>query len=170
MDDKKSKYKLFRILFVISWFIFFGLGTTGMFLPILPTVPFYLLSVYCFSRGSTKYERWLRGTTVFKKRVYFFDKYKVMTFWSMFSILIFVSGILAVTCFLTDKIIVSVVLPLASACQYLYFIIKVKPVTRAEMKRLAAFDKELTAGASNDQTVSLSSAQGPGSPQGETGS
>ena len=119
-----------------------GLGTVGIFLPILPTVPFYLLAVYCFSRGSTRYETWLRNTKFFKKRVYFFDKYKVMTFKSQFSILIFVSSILSLTCLFADNIAVSVSLPILSVFKYLYFIFKVKPITKAELEKLKALDAE----------------------------
>ena len=127
-DTKKNKYKLFRVLFVISGFIMCGLGTAGIFLPLLPTVPFYLLAVYCFARGSTKYENWLRNTKIFKKKVYFFEKYRVMTFKSMFSILIFVSVILALTCLFADNIAVSVLLPLISMLKYLYFILMIKQI------------------------------------------
>lgn len=36
-----------------------ALGAVGLFLPLLPTVPFVLLAAFCFSRGSERCERWL---------------------------------------------------------------------------------------------------------------
>lgn len=53
---------------VIFW-IFLGLGTLGIFLPILPTVPFYLLTLFCFSKGSKRINDWFVETKVYKKYV-----------------------------------------------------------------------------------------------------
>jgi uncharacterized protein len=36
-----------------------GTGIVGIFLPLLPTTPFVLLAAFCFSRASTRAERWL---------------------------------------------------------------------------------------------------------------
>ena len=35
------------------------LGTLGIFLPLLPTVPFILLAVFCFARSSERLHNWL---------------------------------------------------------------------------------------------------------------
>ena len=41
-----------KALFVTSGLICFAAGTVGIFLPILPTVPLYLLAGICLANGS----------------------------------------------------------------------------------------------------------------------
>ncbi|MDR2046707.1 MAG: YbaN family protein [Clostridiales bacterium] len=33
------------------------MGTAGIFLPILPTVPLFLLTLACYAKGSVRFER-----------------------------------------------------------------------------------------------------------------
>ena len=58
--------KLFNLLFITMGVVFTGLGMIGVLLPVLPTTPFLILASICFMRSSDKFDRWLRGTQVYK--------------------------------------------------------------------------------------------------------
>ncbi len=54
------------VLFVIGWF-FVVLGLLGIIMPLLPTTPFLLVSLMCFSRSSPRFHDWLFNHRVLGK-------------------------------------------------------------------------------------------------------
>lgn len=67
-----------RLVFLILGMICLALGTVGVFLPILPTVPFYLATVFCFSHSSQKLHDWFIDTNLYKKHLQSFVEKKGM--------------------------------------------------------------------------------------------
>lgn len=54
-----SSAPLIRWLFVVGGTISLVLGLIGVFLPIMPTTPFLLLTAFCYARGSERFYFWL---------------------------------------------------------------------------------------------------------------
>ena len=58
-----------RPIYFVVGLLSLGLGVLGIFLPLLPTTPFLLLSIACFSRSSKRFENWLYHTKVYQTYV-----------------------------------------------------------------------------------------------------
>ncbi len=63
-----------RILYLLLGLLFFALGTVGVFLPILPTVPFYLLAAFFFANSNEKLHNKLVSSKFYKENVEPFKK------------------------------------------------------------------------------------------------
>lgn len=48
-----------KISLIAAGMLCIVLGVIGIFVPLLPTVPFLLLAAYCFARSSEKFYTWL---------------------------------------------------------------------------------------------------------------
>ena len=54
-----SKTSMMRLFYIgLGWF-FFAIGIVGVLLPVLPTTPFMLLALWCFSKSSVRFHTWL---------------------------------------------------------------------------------------------------------------
>ena len=62
--DKKSN-RLLKMILTITGTIFLVFGIIGIFLPILPTTPFLLLSAACYARSSERFYNWLMNNKLF---------------------------------------------------------------------------------------------------------
>ena len=58
-----------KLLYLALGWVCLGLGTLGVVLPLLPTVPFYLATVFCFSKGSQRLHDWFMTTRLYQNFV-----------------------------------------------------------------------------------------------------
>lgn len=72
-------HHLKKAFFIALGCISLALGTIGIVLPILPTVPFYLLTAFCFANSSERLHDWFIHTTVYKKYIGSYFRRRGMT-------------------------------------------------------------------------------------------
>lgn len=83
--------KLKRMIFAVLGCVCLALGTVGIFLPILPTTPFFLATVFFFANSSERLHTWFIGTKLYKKHLEDFVKKRGMKLSAKLSIIITVT-------------------------------------------------------------------------------
>ena len=68
-----------KVFWIILGCIGVGLGSIGVFLPILPSVPFLLLATFSFARSSERLHKWFVNTKLYKKNLESYVQGKGMT-------------------------------------------------------------------------------------------
>ena len=142
-EEKKSKLKkskIIRIIYLVIGCISFVLGTIGIVIPILPTVPFYLLTAFCFVRGSEKFANWFLNSKLYKKHVGNFAKHRVMTVYGEMILLTFVSALLMTSMYFINKLTVTIIFDILILCKYSYFVFRVTPVGKKEYEYIKELD------------------------------
>ncbi len=127
--------KLKQIIFLIIGCLSLALGCVGIVLPILPTVPFFLLTVFCFANSSQKLHDWFIGTQMYKKHLESFVQKKGMTVRTKATLLTSVTALMAVGFVLMLRkgiIVPCVILAVVSVCHLVYFLFGVKTIPAAE--------------------------------------
>lgn len=117
-----------RTIYVILGFFFLGIGVLGIILPVLPTTPFLLLTVYFFAKGSKKFHDWFIQTKLYKKHLESFILHKTMTRKRKWILLIFVDIIIIISFIMVPILWVRIVLVLLVITKYIYFQTQVKVI------------------------------------------
>lgn len=67
-----------KIILIAVGSLCLALGTVGVVLPILPTVPFYMAAAFCYAKSSKRLHSWFTGTGLYKKHLRSFVEHKGM--------------------------------------------------------------------------------------------
>ena len=98
-----------RYVFLTIGAISFGLGTAGIILPILPTVPFYMLTVFCLARGSERFHKMFLASNLYQKTVGAYERDKALTLRAKLSILISVTIIMLIGAYFSRNIPIALI-------------------------------------------------------------
>jgi uncharacterized membrane protein YbaN (DUF454 family) len=65
VGKSNAKSDFVRVALLVLGTLFLATGTVGIFLPLLPTTPFFLLAAACYARSSKRFYHWLLYNRVF---------------------------------------------------------------------------------------------------------
>ena len=118
-----------RMIFLIIGCVCLALGCVGIVLPILPTVPFFLATVFCFSQSSQKLHDWFLRTRMYKNNLESYVKGGGMRAKTKAKILITVTALMVfgfVIMLRKDLYIPCAILACVWAAHVIYFVFVVK--------------------------------------------
>lgn len=130
MNNKTNPLKF---LWVLLGFLSLALGTIGIVLPILPTVPFYMATVFCFAKSSERLHSWFTSTGLYKKHLESFVQKRSMTVKSKCTIMGSVTIVMAFGFIMMSRMPVGrICLAVVWLCHVIYFIFYIKTEKETE--------------------------------------
>lgn len=98
-----------RYIFLTVGAISFVLGTAGIVIPLLPTVPFYMLTIFCLARGSERFHRMFLESSLYQKTVGAYERDKALTLRTKLSILLSVSTLMAIGAYFSQDMPIALI-------------------------------------------------------------
>ena len=99
-----------RYVFLTIGSISFALGTAGIVLPLLPTVPFYMLTLFCLARGSERLHKMFLASSLYQKTVAAYERDKALTLRAKLSILASVTTIMLIGAYFSRNIPIALII------------------------------------------------------------
>ncbi|SHO44717.1 YbaN family protein [Anaerocolumna xylanovorans] len=114
-----------RLLLVLG-FILLGLGTIGIFLPILPTTPFVLAAAGCFS-GNKRMSAWLHKSRFFSDYITSYKKHKGLQKSTVIKSLVFLWTMMGISVICMKTLWASICLPVIGIAVTVHILYMARP-------------------------------------------
>ncbi|MGL5956177.1 MAG: YbaN family protein [Brevinema sp.] len=117
---------ILKLIYLFLGSISLGLGVIGILIPILPTTPFLLLTLFCYAKGSERFHTWFINTKIYEKHLKTFAENRSLPFRTKIILTSFATGMMLIPFFTVDKIIVKGIMMFLIIFLYYYFIFHIK--------------------------------------------
>jgi len=111
-----------KALLIIAGSVSLVLGLVGVFIPVLPTTPFLLLTAFCYARSSRKLYDWLMNHKYLGPYLYNYVKHRAVYKRTKISALIFLWASLLLSIILVDHWHIRIVLMVVGLAVSLHLI------------------------------------------------
>lgn len=120
--------KFINIILVILGLLFLAIGLIGVMIPVLPTTPFLILASASFAKCSSRFDRWLKGTKIYKDYAEDFVNNRAMTFKRKAQLMILSDMMLLFPLIKIDNLFSKTLIVAVIIVKYWYFIFRIKTV------------------------------------------
>ena len=120
-----------KLIFIVLGCICLALGTVGVVLPILPTVPFYLATAFCFANSSERLHNWFVNTGLYKKHLQSYVEKRGMLLKTKISIITTVTLLMGFGFFMMARKgiwVPCIILAVVWVCNIIYFVSGVRTI------------------------------------------
>lgn len=122
-----------KYIYILLGFISLALGIVGIFLPLLPTTPFLLLTLFFFAKGSKRLEIWFLSTSIYQKHLKSFNERRAMSKKTKMVILAFASSMLLIGFYFTPSIVGRSIIAALIVVKYWFFLFWIKTEEESEV-------------------------------------
>lgn len=128
-----EKHKITKLFWIVLGFIGFGIGTVGVVVPLLPSFPFYMLTLFAFAKSSDRLHKWFISTKLYKKNLESFVNKKGMTVKTKIRIMACVTLVMGFGFLMMKNVPVGrIILTIVWVCHMIYFVFGVKNYSEEE--------------------------------------
>jgi len=120
--------------YILAGIVFTILGIVGVFLPIMPAIPFFLAAVYYFSKASKRFRAWFMSTELYRRYFQNFIKNRAMPVKAKIIILVYLAIAVAAVFIFSTNIYAKISAAAIAAVMYYYFLFAIKNAKRQSEK------------------------------------
>ena len=129
--------KIINGIFVALGFLCIAIGSIGIFLPVLPTTPLYLLALLLFAKGSERFHSWFASTKLYDRYLADYVETHSMTMWTKIRVLL-LSGVFEAFGFWKAPLPGRIGILILVAIHWIYFFFFIRTRTKEEDETLKA--------------------------------
>ena len=122
-----------KIILIALGSVCLALGTVGVVLPILPTVPFYMAAAFCYAKSSQRLHSWFVNTALYKKHLSSFVEHRGMLLKTKVSVITTVTLLMGFGFFMMWKKeiwVPCIILAVIWVCHVIYFVFFVRTIKK----------------------------------------